>query len=608
MTASTLHAPRIWAHPDFGPIVAAMRPTLGVLALTSCLINLLMLTSPLFMLQVYDRVLPSHSLPTLAALFALAAIMIGFLGVLEVLRARVLTRLGLMVDEDLSPRVFAVLLKREQRAGRRDDADQCVRDLDVLRGFASGSALSALFDLPWMGIYVLVCFLFHPMMGWAVLGGVAVLCGLAFATEATLRGPTERAFDAANARRHFADTMRHNAGLLRALGMISVMGERWEVANDVTRREQARSADIACAFGSLLRSFRILLQSGLLALGAYLVINHEATAGVMLAATILTVRALAPVELLIANWKSLIGARHSLKRLGLALADEPAAIERTPLPAPMRNLKVTAMSLLAAGRETPVLHDVNFMLDAGSAIGVIGPSGSGKSSLARALVGLWPPARGVIRLDGAELDQWESDMLGRSIGYLPQDVELLPGTIAQNIARFRKDNAEKLLAAAEKAGVHQMILGMPQGYETQVGPGGALLSGGQRQRIALARALYGEPFMLVLDEPNSNLDTEGEAALTRAIADVRQRGGMAIVIAHRPSALAAVDKVMVVNEGRVQAFGARDAILPQLAPPAPPAAPVAPPVPVAAPKAATPRTRRSKTTTKTEARYVEAAE
>ncbi len=602
MTAQTLRAPRIWAHADFGPIVAAMRPTLGILAVTSCLINLLLLTSPLFMLQVYDRVLPSRSLPTLVALFALAAMMIGFLGVLEVLRARVLTRLGLLVDEDLSPRVFAVLLRREQRAGAQGCSDQCVRDLDILRSFASGSALPALFDLPWMGIYVVVCFLFHPLMGWAVLGGVAALCALAVLTEATLRGPTERAFEAANARRQFADTMRHNAGLLRALGMISVMGERWEAANDVTRSEQARSADIAAAFGSLLRSFRILLQSGLLALGAYLVINHEATAGVMLAATILTVRALAPVELLIANWKSLIGARHSLKRLGAALADEPVVMERTPLPAPMRNLRVTAMSLLAAGRETPVLHDVSFTLEAGSAIGVIGPSGSGKSSLARALVGLWPPARGVIRLDGAELDQWESDTLGRSIGYLPQDVELLPGTIAQNIARFRHGDAQKLLQAADKAGVHEMILRMPAGYETQVGPGGALLSGGQRQRIALARALYDDPFMLVLDEPNSNLDTEGEAALSKAIAGVRARGGMAVVIAHRPSALAAVDKVMIVNEGRVQAFGARDIILPQLAPqPAPPASQPMPPAAVAKPA-------ERRTNSKQEAPYVEAAE
>ena len=418
---------RFWAHGDFGPIVAALRPVLVALVLTSALINILMLTSPLFMLQVYDRVLPSRSMPTLVGLCMLAAVMIAFLGLLEVLRARVLSRIGQYVDEELSPRVFALLLQRDQRSGPRGDATQCVRDLDNLRGFASGNALSALFDLPWMGIYVAVCFLFHPMMGWAVLAGVVALCLLAFLTEAVLRRPTERAFDAANSRRAFADTMKRNAGLLQALGMHGVMVERWDVANGAARDAQLRSADIACALSSVLRTFRMLLQSALLALGATLVIDHEATAGVMLAATILTVRALSPVELLIANWKALIGARQSLQRLGEALAALPRAGERTPLPAPSRSLRVTSLSLLAAGREAPVLFDVSFTLEAGSALGVIGPSGSGKSSLARALVGLWPAARGIIRLDGAELNQWSTDALGASIGYLPQDVELLPG-------------------------------------------------------------------------------------------------------------------------------------------------------------------------------------
>ncbi len=599
---------RFWAHSDFGPIVTALRPVLAMLVLTSALINVLMLTSPLFMLQVYDRVLPSRSMPTLVGLFVLAGVMIAFLGLLEILRARVLSRVGLYVDEELSPRVFALLLQREQRSGPRGDASQCVRDLDTLRGFASGNALSALFDLPWMGIYVAVCFLFHPMMGWAVLAGVVGLCLLAFITEAALRAPTERAFDAANSRRAFADTMKRNAGLLQALGMHAVMVERWEGANGGVRREQLRSADIACAFASVLRSFRMLLQSALLGLGAYLVINREATAGVMLAATILTVRALSPVELLIANWKTLIGARQSLQRLGVALAALPGEAERTPLPAPTRNLRVTSLALLAAGRDAPIVYDVTFALEAGSALGIIGPSGSGKSSLARALVGLWPPARGLIRLDGAEINQWSVDALGASIGYLPQDVELLPGTVAQNIARFRAGDPGQLLAAADKAGVHEMILRLPNGYETQVGEGGALLSGGQRQRIALARALYGDPFLLVLDEPNSNLDAEGESALTRAIQFVRARGGVVVVVAHRPSALTAVDKVMIVNEGRVQAFGARDAVLPQLA--APPVTPTVAPVPAPTPareprvegtKTPKARTRRTKT-------YVDAAE
>ena len=568
MQTIPFRASSCWKVDDFRSIAQALRPIVGTLVLTSGLINLLMLSSPLFMLQIYDRVLPSRSMPTLIGLFVLATVMIAFLGLLEIMRARVFTRLGLFVDERLGGRVFSLLLERDRRSGPRGDATQCVRDLDTLRNFASGSALSAFFDLPWVGIYVTICFLFHPLMGWAVLAGVVVLCLIAALTEITLRGPTERAIDAAASRRAFAETIKRNADLVRALGMHGVMDERWDHANDICRREQVRSADIAAIFGSLLRSFRMLLQAALLGLGAYLVINQEATAGVMLAATILTVRALAPVEMLIANWKSFIAVRQSLVRLAHALASMPPEVELTSLPTPMLNLRCTAVSLVAAGREAPIVHDVTFELHAGSALGIIGPSGSGKSSLARALVGLWPPARGVIRLDGAELTNWTVDALGANIGYLPQDVELLPGTVAQNIARFRAAEAHKLLAAAAQAGVHDLILRLPRGYETQVGEGGALLSGGQRQRIALARALYDDPFLLVLDEPNSNLDGEGEAALTRSIQAVRERGGMAIVIAHRPSALTAVDKVLVMNEGRVQLFGARDTILPQLVSPA----------------------------------------
>ncbi len=557
---------RVWTHPNFAPLAAALRPAVVALVVTSALINLLMLTGPIFMLQVYDRVLPSRSMPTLVGLFALASFATAFLGGLEVLRSRTLTRLGILIDEELSPRILGLLLGRERRSGPRGNATECVHDLDVLRGFASGSALPALFDLPWMGIYVAVCFMFHPLMGWAVLAGVGALCALALATETTLRGPAERAFETAASRRSFADTVKRNAGLLQALGMHAAAAQRWEAANAEARSWQLRSADTAGAFASLLRAFRMLLQSALLGLGAYLVINKQATAGVMLAATILTVRALSPVELLIANWKTLIGARRSVARLGAALAAMPQDERRTQLPAPVRELRVTALSLVAAGRDAPVLHEVGFELTAGSALGIIGPSGSGKSSLARALVGLWPPARGVIRLDGAELGHWDVDALGASLGYMPQDVELLPGTVAQNIARFHDGDERMLLDAARQAGVHDMILRLPNGYDTQVGEGGALLSGGQRQRIGLARALYGDPFLLVLDEPNSNLDAAGEAALTTAIAAVRARGGIAVVIAHRPSALNAVDKLLLVNEGRMQAFGARDAVLAQLAP------------------------------------------
>lgn len=569
-------ASSVWKHPDFRPLWIALRPVVIALAVTSGLMNILMLTSPLFMLQVYDRVLPSHSMPTLVGLLVLATVLTGFLGLLEVLRARILTRIGLYIDQVLTTRVFSLLLQREQRAGPRNNGDQCVRDLDTLRGFASGGALTALFDLPWMTIYVAVCFMFHPLMGWAVLAGVVLLCALAFVTEVVLRQPTERAFEVATSRRVFADTMKRNAGLLQALGMHGVMGAQWSEASLRCRAEQARSADIAGVFGAVMRALRMLLQAALLAIGAYLVINGKASAGVMLAATILTVRALSPVELLIANWKSFIAVRQSFARLAAELSRTPPDADRTPLPPPTRSLSVSGISLLAAGRDAPVLHNVSFTLQAGSALGVIGASGSGKSSLARALVGLWPPARGVLRLDGAEPDQWGIDALGRAIGYLPQDIELLPGTIAQNISRFQPDDPTKLFAAAEQAAVHDMIVRLPNGYDTQVGEGGALLSGGQRQRIALARALYDDPFLVVLDEPNSNLDSEGEQALTRAIAGVRARGGIAIVIAHRPSALNAVNKLLVLSDGVPTAFGERDEVLRKLSPPQPARAAAAP--------------------------------
>ena len=337
------------------------------------------------------------------------------------------------------------------------------------------------------------------------------------------------------------------------------IGERWSKANDAYLQKQQVAYDIVGELGSCSRVLRMIMQSAVLGVGAYLVINQQATAGVMLAATILAARALAPAELAIANWRSFVTARQSWRRLDDVLAAMPAEADSISLPHPARNLRVTAITLVPPGMAAAALHEVSFTLAAGSALGVIGPSGSGKSSLARALVGVWRPVRGAIRLDGATLDQWSPDALGGFIGYLPQEVELFDGTVAENIARFDPDaDPGKLIAAAGAAGVHDVILRLPQGYKTQVGEGGATLSGGQRQRIALARALYGDPFLVVLDEPNSNLDAPGEEALTRAIRAVRARGGIAVVVAHRPSAVAAVDQVLVLNEGRVQAFGARD--------------------------------------------------
>jgi ATP-binding cassette subfamily C protein PrsD len=553
--------------PDIRPLVGNMRPALASLVLVSCLINVLTLAGPLFMLQVYDRVLPSRSIQTLVGLLALVFVAICFGGVLDLARARVLVRLGRLLEEHLSPRIFTLVIGGNLRADQPASGLQVVRDLDAVRGFISSSALTAFCDLPWTLLYLVLCFLFHPIMGAAVLASAVILCGSMLTTEALLRRPTQDAMRTAGARHAFTDTVRRNANLIHALGMREVVAARWEAQAATTLSAQEASTDIAAALGSTLRAFRTFLQSALLAIGACLVINGEATAGVMLAATILTVRALAPVELLIANWRVVIRARESWARITELLDKAPREQTRLPLPAVAQKLQVTGLGLIVPGREAPVAFDISFTLEAGSALAVVGPSGSGKSSLAKALVGLWQPARGVVRVDGAQLDHYMPDVLGRQIGYLPQDIELLPGTVAENISRFQSDAPEKLLAAARAAGVHDLILRLPNGYETEVGEGGAQLSGGQRQRIALARALYGDPFLIVLDEPNSNLDAEGEAALACAIGGIRSRGGVAIIVAHRSNMLSAVDKVLVMNDGRAQAFGARDDIFPQFAAP-----------------------------------------
>ena len=524
-----------------------------------------MLVGPLFMLQVYDRVLPSRSVPTLIGLGVLALMLFCLLGVMDALRARTLTRIGRVWHEQLGNRIFDTVLQSALQTGNIANGIQPLRDLETLRAFVSGVALTALFDLPWMPLYVGICFLFHPWIGIAVLIGAILLCLLTLATETATRGPTQRLVSVAGARRGIAETALRNAVVVHALGIRGCMARRWAVEGGAFLDAQQRLTDVVSGFGSLSRTFRIALQSGVLGLGAYLVIQQQATAGVMLAATILSVRALAPVELAIANWRSFVGARQSWQRLSELLTGISPAQDRTPQAPPSASLRVTALSLMPPGGTSAVLHNATFSIEAGSVLAVVGPSGSGKSSLARALVGAWKPARGTIRLDGASLDQWESDTLGRHVGYLPQDVSLFPGTIAQNIARFEADADVALLQrAARSAGVHHLILRMPNGYETQVGEGGALLSGGQRQRIGLARTLYNDPFMVVLDEPNANLDGEGEAALLAAIRSIQDRKGIVVLVAHRPSILQAADHMLILNEGLVQAFGMTSVLLSQV--------------------------------------------
>jgi PrtD family type I secretion system ABC transporter len=522
-----------------------------------------MLTGPLFMLQVYDRVLPSRSIQTLVGLALFTLILYAFQGVLEALRMRLLTRIGFALDGRLSPRVFAAIMRVATRGSTAvTDALQSLRDLDTIRGFFSSIALAGLFDLPWMPFYVAICFAFHPLIGWTVLAGALILGATTVLTEAATRRPSRDLAQLLGTRQRLAEVARRNAGVLQALGMERRMAARWGAENTGFLLQQQAISDLTAVFGSLSRTLRLLLQSAVLGLGAYLVIRQEASGGVIIAATILTSRALAPIESVIANWRSFVAARQGWSRLSAVLLETPPRQERVALPRPSQTLRVTALSVVPPGGAVPALHDATFTLRAGEALGLIGPTGSGKSSLARALVGIWAPARGVIRIDGATSDQWDVDELGRSIGYLPQEIELFAGTVAQNIARFTPTiDPAALIAAAKAAGVHEMILRLPNGYETEVGEAGSRLSGGQRQRIALARALYGDPFLVVLDEPNANLDAPGEQALTDAIRAVRARGGIVVVVAHRPSAVIAVDHVLVLNEGRMQAIGPRDRVL-----------------------------------------------
>jgi ATP-binding cassette, subfamily C, type I secretion system permease/ATPase len=524
--------------------------------------NVLMLTGAIFMLEIYDRVLPSRSVPTLVGLVILAGGLYVALGLLDLIRSRILVRIGNRLDETLSGRVYETIVRLPLKAGSRSDGLQPLRDLDSVRTFLSGLGPTALFDLPWLPIYLVICFLFHPLIGLTALLGAIILSIVTMLTEAMTRDPTRAATTFAAARMALAETSRRNAEVLTAMGMTRRMAAHWNEANIRYLANQRRVSDVAGGFGSMSKVLRMILQSGVLAVGAYLVIYQQATAGIIIAGSILSARALAPVDLAIANWRGFVAARQAWKRLTDLLALLPAQVPPMPLQPPSKSLVVEAVSVMPPGKDKIIVQDVSLALQAGNGLGIIGPSGSGKSSLARMMVGVWSPARGRIRLDGAALDQWSTETLGKHIGYLPQDVELLAGSVAQNIGRFSEQtDAEAVIAAATAAGVHDLIVGLPEGYETQVGEGGTALSAGQAQRIALARALYGDPFLVVLDEPNSNLDAEGDEALAKAILGVRARGGIAIVVAHRPSAIASVDLLLMMNHGRAQAFGPKDEVL-----------------------------------------------
>jgi ATP-binding cassette subfamily C protein len=534
---------------------------LGV-ALFSALINVLMLTGSFFMLQVYDRVLPSKSIPTLLGLAAIALGLYAFQGVLDVIRSRVLVRIASAFDSGLTERIYEAVIKLPMRGIPAHEVMRPIRDIDAVRSFLSGAGPTALFDLPWMPFFLALCFVFHFYIGVTALVGAALVLGLTLLTEFLSRGAIKDVAQLSALRNSFAEQSRTNGEVLYALGISGRMATLWGELNSQFNDVHRRVSDVVGGLSTCAKVLRFALQSTVLGVGAYLVIQQQATAGIIIASSILFARALAPADIVIANWKGFAAARESWRRLNNLLVAVPPESEVLQLPAPSKDISVENVTVAPPGSQRPVAEGVSFELRAGSALGVIGPSGSGKSSLIRALLGVWPVRSGTVRIDGAELSQWSRDMLGRHIGYLPQDVALCDGTVAENISRFEASpSPDAVIAAAKAAGVHELILTLPEGYETRIGERGEALSAGHRQRIALARALYGEPFLVILDEPNSNLDTEGDMALSKAIRGVCDRGGIVIVIAHRPSVLATVDLVLALVNGRQRAYGRRDEVL-----------------------------------------------
>jgi ATP-binding cassette subfamily C protein len=539
-----------------------------VIGLFSAVINILTLTGSFYMLQVYDRVLVSRSVETLVALSLVALVAFALQGALDSIRLRMLSRIGAQFHDDLSGLCFRATSLLPVRGDPAIQLMQPIRDLDQVRGFLAGAGPAAIFDLPFMPLFVVGCFILHPWLGWLAVGGGVVIILLALATDLRLRDPVRRAGGAATARQGLADATRRNCETMEAMGIHDALEKQWRKLSREHIGISLQSSDVHASLGASAKIFRTILQSAILGTGAYLVINQEISGGAMIASSIMTARALAPIETALANWRGFVVARGAYARLKqtLAIAVEHEVIELRP---PSAKLTIDGLTISPRGDGEPILINANFELKAGDALGVIGPSGCGKSTLARAMVGVIPALKGVVRLDRAAIDHWDRSRLGRHIGYLPQDLGLIDGTVAEVISRFQADgNSDRIIEAAVAGGAHDLILSLPQGYETRVGEGGILLSGGQRQRIGLARALYGNPFLVVLDEPNSNLDATGDTALTEAIESVRTRGGIAVVVTHRPSGLSAVNKVAFLQDGAIKLFGPRDEVLAALARPA----------------------------------------
>jgi len=537
-------------------------PSFTGVAIFSAVVNILALTGSIYMLQVYDRVLSSRNIATLVGLSLITLAAYALSGGLDMLRGRMLARIGARFDELLSARVFDLVATMPLKGAKQAESMQPIRDLDTIRNFLSSLGPTALFDMPFMPIFLLGCFMIHPWLGvFSVVGGVGIVI-LTIYTDAKSKAPSYEVTKSGAERHALAESSRRNAEAIRALGMLGFLAKRYDQVHCRHVNDGLAASESSAGISAFAKVFRMVLQSGILGLGAYFVIQGQMSGGLMIAASILMSRALAPIEIAVAHWKGFTASRQAYHRLQHIMTLVPAQSLRMPLPAPKSSLSVEEVYVGAPGVSVPIVQAASLKLQAGQGLGLIGPSASGKSTLARALVGVWPTLRGEIRLDGAALDQWETDSLGRHIGYLPQDVELFEGTIAENISRFQPNaTAESVIAAAQMAGAHELILNLPEGYDTRIGESGATLSGGQRQRVALARALYGNPFLVVLDEPNASLDGAGDEALNQAILSVRQRGGIVVVITHRPAALGQVDQVAIMEEGRIKAMGPRDEVL-----------------------------------------------
>lgn len=545
---------------ELGRAIAASRDAFVAVGLFSLVINVLMLTGPIFMLQVYDRVMASGSMSTLLALSLLTAALYGIIGLLELVRSRVIVRVGVELDRRVGDRVFQAALKRSIKG--QGGSMVALRELDGVRQFIAGPGPITFFDAPWTPIYLVIVFLMHWMLGLASVVGATLLLALAWASEVRSRAPLQQAGKAAGKSLEMAESAQRNAEAITAMGMLGAYRTRWQKANGESLAWQVLAADRLGSLSAASKALRLLLQSMMLAIGAALAIKGDISAGSIVAATIIFGRALAPVEQAIGQWRSFVKARESYGKLEALLAEHPPLAQRTALPTPKGHLEVASLRVAAPETKTVILSNINFTVAPGRMLAVIGPSASGKSTLARALVGIWEPFGGTIRLDGARLDQWSGEELGRHIGYLPQDCELFAGTVRENISRFREDATDDAVVEAAKAAhAHELIMALPQSYETELGAFGTYLSAGQRQRIGLARALYGTPALVVLDEPNANLDRVGDEALSAAIDGMRARGQAVVLISHRVQAIGKADDLLYIERGAQRAFGPRAEVI-----------------------------------------------